>query len=239
MNLTTIDEIIRRGLLEDGLPIHWYAEFLYHSSTCLRELSFDTLKIVNTANLPVNSYGAVDLPADFSDDIAVCMPIGAGLYPLPKQDWLSPIRIHDTTSGEFVPYNSVSTEETDNTGSVTPQAFFGRTTSSIGWFNDGWPEIHDADYRKGGGMAALLEARAVFHGWPEAGDAYAYVPGFLGANTYTRTILHNLLSPLTGQSYMSMVAVGCLFNTNTRSLVKTTPEQVKQVNRAMIDGLHA
>lgn len=131
------------------------------------------------------------------------------------------------------------TDETDNTGSVTSQAIFGRVTSSIGWFNDGWPEIHDADYRKGGGMAALLEARAVFHGWPEAGDAYAYVPGFLGANTYTRTILHNLLSPLTGQSYMSMVAVGCLFNTNTRSLVKTTPEQVKQVNRAMIDGLHA
>lgn len=123
MNLTTIDEIVRRGLLENGLPIHWYSEFLYHSSACLRELSFDTLKIVNTANLPVNSYGAVDLPADFSDDIAVCMPIGAGLYPLPKQDWLSPIRIHDTTSGEFVPYNSVSTEETDNTVWSLPFGF--------------------------------------------------------------------------------------------------------------------
>lgn len=130
-------------------------------------------------------------------------------------------------------------EETDNTGRVTPQAFFGRTTSSIGWYNEGWPEIHDADYRKGGGMAALLEARAVFHSWPEAGDAYAYVPGFLGANTYTRTILHNLLNPITGKSYMTTVAVGCLFNTKTRSLVKTTPEQVEVVNKAMVDGLHA
>jgi acyl-CoA thioester hydrolase len=130
-------------------------------------------------------------------------------------------------------------EEADNTGHITPQAFFGRTTSSIGWYSDGWPEIHDEDYREGGGMAALLEARAVFHSWPEVGDAYAYVPGFLGANTYTRGILHNLLNPVTGESYMSTVAMGCLFNTKTRSLVKTTDEQVALLNKSVREGLHA
>ncbi len=130
-------------------------------------------------------------------------------------------------------------EETDSTGSVTPQAFFGRTTSSIGWYDRGWPEVHDAENREDGIMAALLEARAVFHTWPEAGDAYAYVPGVLGANTYTRTILHNVLNPITGQSYMNTVAVGCLFNTRTRSLIKATPEQVAEVNNALVDGLHA
>jgi len=154
------------------------------------------------------------------------------------QTGMSLSELHDlglTTSGAGV----FGPEETDNTGGVTPQAFFGRTTSSIGWYNEGWPEISDPEYRKGGGMAALLEARTVFHSWPEAGDAYAYVPGFLGANTYTRNILHNLLNPITGQSYMSTIAVACLFNTKTRSLVKTTPEQVELVNKAMIVGLHA
>lgn len=130
-------------------------------------------------------------------------------------------------------------EEIDATGHVTPEVFFGRTTSSIGWYTEGWPEIHNEDYREGGGMAALLEARAVFHSFPEAGDAYAYMPAFLGANTYTRGILHNLLNPITGQSYMTTVAMGCLFNTKTRSLVKTSPEQVEHLNRNLIDGLHA
>ncbi len=130
-------------------------------------------------------------------------------------------------------------EEADNTGHITPQAFFGRTTSSIGWYTEGWPEIHNVDYREGGGMAALLEARAVFHSWPEVGDAYTYVPGFLGANTYTRAILHNLLNPVTGASYMTTVAMGCLFNTNTRSLVKTSDDQVEALNSNVIKGLHA
>ena len=47
MRLSTLDEITRRGLLEDGLPIHYYFEYLTHGATCLRELSFDTLKIIN------------------------------------------------------------------------------------------------------------------------------------------------------------------------------------------------
>lgn len=104
MNLTTIDQICRRGLLESGLPIHFYAEYLFHASTCLRELNFDTLQIVNTANLPVGDYGEVGLPDDFVDDIAVCAPNGAGIFALPKQDWLNPIRIHDIDTGEFVTY---------------------------------------------------------------------------------------------------------------------------------------
>lgn len=69
MNLTTIDQIVRRGLLENGLPIHFYSEFLYHGATCLRELNLDTLQIVNTVNLPTNDYAAADLPDDFDDDI--------------------------------------------------------------------------------------------------------------------------------------------------------------------------
>jgi len=103
MVLSTLDEITRRGLIESGLPIHYYLEYLVHGATCLRELSFDTLKIVNTIQLPVNEYGAVDLPDDFVDDVAVCLPSSTTLQPLPKQNSINPIRIHDSSTGGYIP----------------------------------------------------------------------------------------------------------------------------------------
>jgi hypothetical protein len=130
MNLATIDEICRRGLLENNLPIHWYPEFLYHAATCLREESLTTLQIVNTVNLPTNDYAAADLPDDFVDDVAVCVPQGAGMFPLPKQEWLNPIRIHDTTSGDFVPY--IEQQSTTDTGLNT---FYGFPSSWTYYWN--------------------------------------------------------------------------------------------------------
>ena len=111
MVLATLDVITRRGLLEDGLPIHYYFEYLVHASTCLRELSFDTLKIINTVELPVNDYGAVDLPDDFVDEVSVGYYASQVLQPLPRQNWISPLREHNS-AGQFVqsqiPFNGVS-----------------------------------------------------------------------------------------------------------------------------------
>jgi len=101
MKLTTLDTIVRRGLLEAGLPIHYYFEYLIHGATCLRELSFDTLKIVNTVQLPVNDYGAVDLPDDFVDDVSVGYFGGGALQKLPHIDSISPLRLHNPTTGQF------------------------------------------------------------------------------------------------------------------------------------------
>lgn len=111
MILTNLDVICRRWLLEKGLPIHYYMEALFHSSTAVRELSYDTLQIINSSNIPVNSYGAIDLPDDYVDDLAVAIPSGQGLIKLPKQDWITPLRLHDTTSGQFVPYNELSASD--------------------------------------------------------------------------------------------------------------------------------
>ena len=47
MVFTTIDTIIRRSLLNNSLPIHWYTQELFSAAECLRELNFDTLKIIN------------------------------------------------------------------------------------------------------------------------------------------------------------------------------------------------
>lgn len=103
MILTNLDSIVRRGLLENGWPIHYYSELLFHSATCLREQSFDTLKIVNYATLPVDDYGAINYPDDFVDDVGVFIPALGGLVPVPKQDAISPIRVHNTTTGVFEP----------------------------------------------------------------------------------------------------------------------------------------
>jgi hypothetical protein len=101
MLYTTLDVICRRALLERGLPIHYYPEFLFHSSTCLRELTIDTLKVVNTRNLPVNDYGAIDLPEDFLDDVMLSFADGATLRALPHRRSINPLRIHSAETGLF------------------------------------------------------------------------------------------------------------------------------------------
>jgi hypothetical protein len=56
MRYTTLDKIVRRNLLAKRLPLHYYIEFMVHASTCLRELTFDSLKIINTVELELNDY---------------------------------------------------------------------------------------------------------------------------------------------------------------------------------------
>lgn len=101
MVFTTLDVICRRALLERGLPIHYYSEFLFHASTCLRELTIDTLKIINTVNRPIDAYGAIDLPEDFLDDVGLSFADGATLSPLPHRKNMNPIRVHSTETGQF------------------------------------------------------------------------------------------------------------------------------------------
>lgn len=127
MVLATLDEITRRGLLENGLPIHYYLEYLTHGATCLRELSFDTLKIVNTVRLPVNEYGAVDLPDDFVDDVMVGLPSGGVLQPLPHQNWINPMRVINPSTGQYTIPNMP--DYNTNTAGVEDTFFWG----SAGW----------------------------------------------------------------------------------------------------------
>ena len=126
MRFATLDMITRRSLLEKGKPIHWYAEYLFHSAACVRDLTKDTLKAINTANLPVNDYGAVDLPDDFVDDVVCAIPVGESLQRLPKQDWITPLRLHSGTTGLYVPYfDSTANNEVLNSVSYT---------GNWGWF---------------------------------------------------------------------------------------------------------
>lgn len=122
---TSLDIITRRALLEKGLPLHYYFEYLTHAATCLRELNIDTLQIINYRNLPVNDYYAVDLPEDFMDDVGVCIPIGGLLRPIPKKDNISPMMLIDGETGDFVPYT--------NNGVLANQSLWGIQPNWI-WF---------------------------------------------------------------------------------------------------------
>ena len=129
MITTTLDSIVRRGLLETGYSIHWYPELLFHGASAIRELHFDTLQVINSVNLPVGAYGEVNLPDDFVDDVSVCIPAGQSLNALPKQDWITPIRIHDST-GAYTPYSTLN--DTDEGEAETIFGF----PASWTWFNN-------------------------------------------------------------------------------------------------------
>lgn len=112
---SNLDVIVRRTLLEKSMPLHWYLEYLVHASSAVRELSFDTLQLINTEFLPVNSYGAVDLPDDFVDDLGVYVPANGLMQQLPKSFILNPLRQRNS-DGSFVPYENTDTQGINSDG---------------------------------------------------------------------------------------------------------------------------
>lgn len=110
MLFTSLDQITRRNLIEKRLPLHFYMERLFHAATCVRQLSKDTLQLINTVKLPINSYSAVQLPDDFVDDVGVYFNIAGKLTQIPHKTVINPLRNKDA-NGNFVPY---STNFTDN-----------------------------------------------------------------------------------------------------------------------------
>lgn len=149
MQLANIDMIVKRSLLEKRLPLHFYVEFLSHAAACIRDLTKDTLQVINVANLPVSSYGSIDLPSDFVDDLAVCMPVGDTIIKLPKQDWLTPIRRHDTNTGEFVPYANLNSEDEENTVWGIPTAGY-----NYFWNIDDWGGNTGRNFGSNGGISS-------------------------------------------------------------------------------------
>jgi hypothetical protein len=131
MQFATVDMICRRWLLDRNLPIHFYAEALFHTSTCLRELTKRTLKIINTANLPVDEHGMVNLPGDFVDDICLSLDGGLVLKNIPHKTNINPLRVHDATTGAFVSQPTAQDE------GVETGIFFG-SGAFFFWNIDAW-----------------------------------------------------------------------------------------------------
>jgi hypothetical protein len=112
MRFTSLDKIIRRTLLAKRLPLHYYIEFLVHASSCLRELTFDSLKIVNTVELELNDYYAADLPCDFVDWTKVGLRMGQLVQPITQRESINRLRNQDS-QGNYIPYQDPGTFNLD------------------------------------------------------------------------------------------------------------------------------
>lgn len=83
MNYTSLDSITRSLLLQKGLPLHWYVQFLKYNADAIRELCFDSMRAINTVVLQISQVDfAADLPCDYVDWIKVGVPQGQFIQPL-------------------------------------------------------------------------------------------------------------------------------------------------------------
>ena len=106
MTLTTADFIVRNNLMRHNYPLHWYVQSLVYCCEAIQELTMDTLQIVHTRILPVNSYNAVDLPEGYNDATGVFLKVGQKLQPLVEDNSITPLNNFDTDFG-IVRYDAV------------------------------------------------------------------------------------------------------------------------------------
>jgi hypothetical protein len=108
-------------------------------------LTFDTLKIINTKLLTVNSYFASDLPSDFNDEVLVGVPAGGRIQPVPQLDTISPIRNVDADFN-YVSYQSTASSSEDASGG------FGFIPGAMWFWNmNEWGEPTGRYFGAGGG----------------------------------------------------------------------------------------
>lgn len=129
-------------------------------------------------------------------------------------------------------------EETDIFSRVTPQAFCGRASDSVGNFTEAWGgRIEEFAAGNSTVSGALLEIRGFIHRPATAGDPFDFYSTLHGANKYTRQISHHLVDPISGESWASMIASSCLFDVKDRKLVKADEEEIARLTAMSIPDL--
>jgi hypothetical protein len=102
MKYVKLDHIVRSVLHQKQLTQHWYLQFLKYASDCLRELTFDTLKTINTRRLPVTDYKAVVLPCDFVDWTKVGIEVNQKIQPLVQTSGINRLNKFDDSGNKTV-----------------------------------------------------------------------------------------------------------------------------------------
>lgn len=115
MTNISLDATTRNFLVKRGYSFHWYIQCLVYATECLRELSMDDLKVVNTKKLPVDpNTNAVELPDDYLDYCDIGIEVGQLVKPLVETDKINPIVARNST---FAP-TTYSQNATDAAGNV-------------------------------------------------------------------------------------------------------------------------
>jgi hypothetical protein len=119
---TSLDKICRSFLLGRGYTIHWYLQALLYARDCLRELTFDDLKVINYKLLTPDANNELPLPCDFLDDIGVGIRVGQLIRPLVKDNQLNSLADYDP-DGKQIPYlRDGSLNNTTTSGSLSATA---------------------------------------------------------------------------------------------------------------------
>ena len=105
----TLDNIVRSALMRKNYTLHWYLQGLKAASDCLRELTFDSLKNVNTIKLPISSTGTIDLPCDYTDWTKVGICFGQYVRPLVQKQGINRLQNLDN-NGLPIPYPAPTPE---------------------------------------------------------------------------------------------------------------------------------
>lgn len=113
MKYTTIDKIVRSLLIQKRCPLHYYLEYAKYAIDCIRELTFDSLRLVNTTLLTVDEdcYCA-DLPCDYVDWTKVGLKQGQFVQPITQRETIN--RLHNySITGAIIPYGDANTVNLD------------------------------------------------------------------------------------------------------------------------------
>jgi len=123
-------------------------------------------------------------------------------------------------------------QECDVFGRMRGETVIGRISDVVGRM---YPGSEAGGATRIGG--AVVEYRILHLAWPRAGDHLEIRSAHLGCDTRTRTALHWLLDPVTGQPWASALAVGVTFDLDTRKLMEIPPHAQAAFNAQVIPGL--
>jgi hypothetical protein len=132
MVVTSLDKICRNMLLKHRYPLHFYLDFLLYSAECLKELTLDDLKVINTRILTINEQDAtIPLPSDYVDKIGVFVELGQRLHPLVEDSSLNPIPNYSSNFQTIQPYLNYTQANGGFFQSVLYPGIMGMTTMNF------------------------------------------------------------------------------------------------------------
>lgn len=134
MKFASIDTICRSTLLQKNYPFHYYLDCLVNARDCLRELTFDDLKVIKTELIdvvqsPNGNYAT--LPCDYIDYCKIGVRVGQMIKPLVEYQGINRLHNYDS-QGAIVNYTT--DPPTDNQIIYTyPVGLYWQTTTINDW----------------------------------------------------------------------------------------------------------
>ncbi len=126
MTTSSLDSIVRGILLRKGFPIHFYIDALIAARDTLRDISMDSLGIINTKIIELDDGFSATLPDDFTDDIECSVLVGQFLRPLVPVRNMNPL-IHRDSSGNPAQWGDDNQTADANVFNSLAAGYFWRT----------------------------------------------------------------------------------------------------------------